>query len=274
MKENAIIKEQRNMQTLKIMQGEVNFLQDLIKTFEDEFRRLPEGYVCVNRIHGYNRYYHRIRRLNQSKYLKKTETDTLQALMRKRFIKQNLSVLRANAGHLSACIKNYKIYDPDAIINSLTEIFGQRASKAERETESMTMTAWEAAEHETNPYYEENKIHITPRGGRVRSKSEAMIAAYLYSKGIEYRYEASLLLEGKQLYPDFTIRRPSDGGIIYWEHFGLLRDEGYCRRAVEKVFHYMRNGIVPGENLIITCDDANGGINMETIAALVKGFVT
>ena len=76
-------------------------------------------------------------------------------------------------------------------------------------------------------WYDENKVHITERGEKVRSKSEVIIANHLYQKEkdlkIEYSYETKY--EGKNgdcKLPDFTITK---GDKIYLlEHLGMLSD--------------------------------------------------
>lgn len=66
---------------------------------------------------------------------------------------------------------------------------------------------WRSIKYEGNPYRPDQKIHRTPGGIYVRSKSELLIATHLEYMDIPYRYEAPLFLEGNIVYPDFTILR-------------------------------------------------------------------
>jgi len=128
-------------------------------------------------------------------------------------------------------------------------------------------------------FLEERLIHNTTRGELVRSKSEVIIANLLHAKTIDYDYEQELVLDGNPTnkFPDFTIEDDNTGEIYYWEHLGMLGDQGYKRRWNEKEQWYRDNGILPhneggGPNgtLITTRDDPNGGIDSLYINRLIK----
>lgn len=128
-------------------------------------------------------------------------------------------------------------------------------------------------------WYDENKVHITERGEKVRSKSEVIIANYLNQKvkalKIEYSYEAEY--EGKNRdfkLPDFTITK---GDKIYLlEHLGMLNDENYKNKWEEKKKWYEDNGIYEASDdntdkvqLIITKDE-NGALEKDIYNKLDK----
>ena len=80
-----------------------------------------------------------------------------------------------------------------------------------------------------------------------------------------------LVLDGQLLYPDFTVKRVSDGKIIIWEHFVMMDDEGYKEKTLHKLHMYERNGYIPYDNFIATYGN-NGSIDMtllERIADLM-----
>ena len=67
----------------------------------------------------------------------------------------------------------------------------------------------------------------TPRGERVRSKSEWMIASMLDASGVPYRYEETVGLHelyGGAFHPDFTVLNKRTRKEYYWEHFGRMDD--------------------------------------------------
>ena len=77
-------------------------------------------------------------------------------------------------------------------------------------------------------FLEEGLIYRTERGDLVRSKSELVIADKLHARGIDYAYEQPLVLpNGRTRYPDFTIADHAHGVTFYWEHLGMLDDQGY-----------------------------------------------
>jgi hypothetical protein len=125
-------------------------------------------------------------------------------------------------------------------------------------------------EHEGG-WYDDNLIHITLKGEKVRSKSETLIANELYHAGIHYIYEKKLLLkDGSNWLPDFTIQL-NDGREIYWEHLGMLGNHSYRKRWDYKKEVYAKNGIAEDKgNLKITQDDLNGGFNSIKIKEIIK----
>lgn len=126
--------------------------------------------------------------------------------------------------------------------------------------------------------FENQLIHRTRQGEPVRSKSEVIIADNLSTEGIEYIYEKKLVTsDGSERYPDFTIEDAESGVIYYWEHLGLLHEEGYRKRWVRKLKWYKSLGMLPYENgggengtLIITRDTDKGGIDSDAINRLIK----
>jgi hypothetical protein len=103
-----------------------------------------------------------------------------------------------------------------------------------------------------NPSHIEGLVYLTSSGIRVRSKSERSIADALDQYEIPYHYEAALALDSEKRYPDFTIYRPSDGKMILWEHFGLMDQDRYRNKSIEKLSFYARHGFFPYDNLICT----------------------
>ena len=111
---------------------------------------------------------------------------------------------------------------------------------------------WINESYNCNPHYPEQLSIPCPSGKKVRSKSESYIDMALFQKGIPYRYECELIIQGKTFYPDFTLLNPITGNLIYWEHFGIMDDSSYAKKAFNKMQLYHSNGIVPGKNLITT----------------------
>lgn len=123
-------------------------------------------------------------------------------------------------------------------------------------------------------YYEQSLIHRTIKGELVRSKSEVIIANMLHESGIEYEYEKELDLgeDGIRI-PDFTIQDAESGLCFYWEHCGMLGDATYEKRWNEKKELYRKHGIVEGENLIVSQDSRNGGIDSAELKSLIEKYL-
>ena len=124
-------------------------------------------------------------------------------------------------------------------------------------------------------FYENNLIHKTARGELVRSKSEVIIADALLTLGVDY-YEYEKLLdlgEDGIKSPDFTIEDVESGVKWYWEHCGMMSDEGYRRRWETKRAVYEKHGIIEGENLIVSEDKLDGSIDSQEIRNLIKKYL-
>ncbi len=128
------------------------------------------------------------------------------------------------------------------------------------------------APYEQNPKHPEQLIHKTASGKLVRSKSEAMIDLYLYTKQIPYRYECSLQLGETTLYPDFTILHPHTGEIIYWEHFGMMDEPFYYQKVFPKLQLYTAYGIVPSIRLITTYETRTNPLSSEVIEKIIEHY--
>lgn len=62
----------------------------------------------------------------------------------------------------------------------------------------------------------------------------------------------------------------NDGSIVIWEHFGMINDKGYVEEMVAKYNNYVHYGIVPWDNLVMTFDKKNGGLNVEEVEFIIE----
>ncbi len=129
---------------------------------------------------------------------------------------------------------------------------------------------WINTPYEQNKNYPEHLIFRTLDGKTVRSKSENLICTFLYMHKIPYRYECALELGTTTYYPDFTIMHPVTGEIYYWEHFGMMDDRKYQEKFYSKIEDYVSNGIIPGINLIITCETKEIPLDSEQIERMIE----
>jgi len=129
--------------------------------------------------------------------------------------------------------------------------------------------AWMQAEYNQLAYAPEEKKHSTSHGLKVRSKNEVIISEKLYEHRIVFRYEMLLDFAGGLLAPDFVIKR-ADGKMFYWEHMGLTNNKDYLDRQLQKIKLYASANIVPWDNLIISFDSIDGGIDIRVIESEIR----
>jgi len=137
---------------------------------------------------------------------------------------------------------------------------------------SQELTDWMYATYNHNPQFPEHLTHTTISGHLVRSKSEALIATFLHMNHIPFRYECELHLGSSILYPDFTIRHPRTGKLYYWEHFGLMDDPSYSKKAFSKLHLYTTHGIIPSFHLITTYETKLLPLTSQTIEKLIHEY--
>lgn len=138
---------------------------------------------------------------------------------------------------------------------------------------SKDCSAWENEEYDSSELFPEGLLFSTVGGLKVRSKSEAIIAGLLEINNVPFRYEAALNLGDKTYYPDFTILRPGDKKILYWEHFGMADDEGYSTSMDRKMAIYRKHGIVPWDQLITTYEIERGSMDVRDIQNIINLFL-
>ncbi len=130
------------------------------------------------------------------------------------------------------------------------------------------------SQNSTYPFAVQN---ITIDGRIVRSLAEVIIYNLLKFHGIKFDYERKITVateDGykKELIPDFTIFTPT-GEVKYWEHVGRFDDIEYRKRFFDKIVIYYRNGIVPGENLILTFSKKDYSVDSSEINRIIESLL-
>lgn len=119
-----------------------------------------------------------------------------------------------------------------------------------------------------NPYRREDRIHISARKEKMRSRAEILVSDALIAAGLNYRYEKELVINGKRYYPDFTVSCPLFPYDIYIEYCGFDSAE-YVRRQHRKIIEYEKGGIRQGVNLLIIWE-SDGLLDAAYIRDLIK----
>ena len=121
-----------------------------------------------------------------------------------------------------------------------------------------------------NSYPIEGNI-FTSKGEKVRSKSEKILADLFHKYDIPYVYEPRLKLEnGQSMCPDFAILNKRTRKTIFWEHLGLIDQDEYAVRTMEKFHEYENNNLRLGENLLLSMESSKSGLNMKIVENQIK----
>ncbi len=137
---------------------------------------------------------------------------------------------------------------------------------------SKELSDWMQKSYEHNPLHPEHLNIKSSSGNLVRSKSEMIIDMFLHLNKIPFRYECALYLNETTIYPDFTIRHPQTGTFYYWEHFGMMDDPTYAKKAYSKLQLYTSHGIIPSIQLITTYETKEHPLSTEVIEKLIEHY--
>lgn len=253
-----------NKETLEIisLKKRAADLQALISTF-------PEGTLHISGNGKYVKYYRYLGSTGDGTYhrvyISKSEHQLAVLLWEKGYLTAILEDTLVRIDNLSRFIDGTSAYVTPSILKMFA---GKRSSDLAAEglahlatldgaefisqLDPKSLMAWQNDTYAKNQKYPDQLIISGPYDMKFRSKSEAFIASSLAKYQIPFRYECRF--GSHEVYPDFTIKRPLDGQIIIWEHFGLWQRGGYRSDALKKLDLYARDGYVPGRNLIITCE--------------------
>ena len=178
--------------------------------------------------------------------------------------KEELSSLNAHLATLSKLTKAENLISQSSEYRALISPYYSPASKDYSE--------WQRQPYDKNNLFPETLIHTSFSGNSLRSKSEAIIDSLLFQNKIPFRYECQLILGDRILYPDFTIRHPLTGKLYYWEHFGLMDNPDYAKKACEKLHIYISYGIIPSISLITTYETKSSPLTTEKVSQILKQY--
>lgn len=128
---------------------------------------------------------------------------------------------------------------------------------------------WYIDDYQQNEEFPENMQFTVKLGFKVRSKSEVIIADWLYEEGILFHYEEQVILSGDASYPDFYV--PITFVEKYaWEHFGAMDNEKYFHRTRGRILNYLDHHRFPGINMITTYETKKNPLSEELVENQVR----
>ena len=241
-----------------------------IENIEKKLKVLPEGRIVVRRQNG-NVYYYFAKPKTKDRYLTKADSALISQLLQKRYLKE---VLKAAKNELAVLSKMMSLYPEDLP----EELYKKLPEELRTGVEPVILGNEQDAREWMNepfigkPFKDDAPVYKTIKGERVRSKSEVMIADRMFFRGVPYKYECPIMIDGQVIHPDFSIKRMSDNKLIYHEHCGRMDDPEYVNDLVERVNLYNQAGIMQGDRLTFSFETADKPLDNRVIDRLIDEF--
>lgn len=253
----------------KMLEQEMKQLEEKIRILEQRLARYPEGILILGSSGGYTQYYYRDGK-GYKHYLKKEQREFAQLLAQKDYDDKLLGNLKTKHHYVKKCYNQYKE-------KSVMEIYEKLHHSRKNLVEPIYVSdheyakQWQDVSWQRKPFAEGVPEIYTVKGERVRSKSEKILADYFEREGIPYRYEYPVRLSGsKIIHPDFMLLNIHTRKEYYLEHLGQMDNPEYAANAVSRIEEMARNGIVQGNNLLLTAETSKHTLNMGYVQKLIE----
>ena len=245
------------------------------RLFDEELKNLPDGFINTRKSNCKVYFTWQIpkggrRRKTFRKGISKND-DLINKLLRKKYLKSAIRRIDNNIRILEKALSNYEEINEEAVLG--TYLLKHPEMEGKLKHGRADVDAWAEGYRKTVNFREEGLKSTSSSGSKMRSKGELIIASRLDFYKIPYRYEAPIEHPDVKRIPDFTIKRPRDQKIIYWEHLGMMDNEGYRRENNRKLQEYEDINVTPWNNLIMTYDQEDGGIDVRIIDGLIQGWL-
>lgn len=240
----------------------------------DNLKDVPPGTLRVSCGKNWTQYYHCMPDGKKNgKYIPKSEENLIRRLAQKAYDEKILKLTKKRLSQIKRITRDYEEEEIEDVFSK--EHKGrQKWIRPVEPTWKQQLEEWMSKDYRRKEFQEDAPIIMTNRGERVRSKSEKILADYFFQKGIIYKYECPLYLKGiGVVHPDFTFLSRKTRQEIYWEHDGRMDDPIYAQNAVRKIQAYEKNGIYPGERLILTFETTKNVLDMELVEKLVSRYL-
>lgn len=255
---------------IRLLDSEMMWTNEMIGKANAMLKNAPPGELRVIRHHTNYQYYHSLP--GQRNYISKKNPKLAIKLAQKEYDKAVLSKALTFQEQLDALWHTLEV-DFDEIINQFQEE-KKKLIKPYFTSDDEFIREWENMSFDSKLFDESTPELFSNRGERVRSKSEKIIADRLAELGIPYRYEAPLFLGTMGIvYPDFTLLKVCTREEIYWEHLGMMDDSSYVHKALNKINTYIRNGYIPGKNLLLTFESKAVPLNMRNVESQLRAIL-
>lgn len=256
---------------LEEIEQRIQQLKQIISEKERALTDVPDGSIHIFHSAGRTQYY--LNKDGKRKYIKESEKEIVEKLCQKDYDQKVLLAAQRELKQLEKLYHNYSEKTCESIYGRFIEERKNLVNPIWLPDDEF-VKKWEQVEYDRKGFQEGSPEFYTDKGERVRSKTEILIANALYKNNVPYRYEAPLRLNYYGVvHPDFTILNIRCRKEMYWEHMGMLDDENYRNHALGRIVAYEKNGIFPGQGLILTHETSKNPINSKMIEKTILQYL-
>ncbi len=281
---------------------------ELTRITETSEQEIDDRFIICKTYRGKPRFYAKGAD-GKEQYLMADQKDLIAKLARRRYNEKTRKVAVQEMKQLEKCLsilRNEK--NGLADISRVSDGFPEPLKKYIT-LDSMSDDEYSARWQEENVVVKSKRIHAednyhkfkTMRGDYVGSKSEAIIADRLFANGIPYHYEVAFIPEAKAdlaspvydeygriigyealgfdpferdtLHPDFYVLNKRTRKAYFWEHLGRLQDPKYCTDNLNRLVRIIDAGYRIGEEILITHEDSNNPLRLESIDEIISRYL-
>ena len=284
---------ERRMNNMNNLDRAELWIENEIKSYKDTHRRLSKRLGALTHsinderlsycVKNGSRYFSEVwveDGVRKSRYLGPEDDREVLEIQEKRFIRKALPVLERKIRMLEAGVNEIGAIDFLKLNESMPKVYRLPDAQVKKIIGPDAEEKWYAKAVKEKAADDErfgisrpqDLIHTAKDGTKTRSKSEMAIANELINRGIPYLYEKPTSVRNYLLHPDFTFYSYSRMKPMIWEHAGMMGDEGYRRSFEERMDLYMRGGLVPCVDVIITFDTTDGRLDARVIDAIIDEY--
>ncbi|WP_026651029.1 hypothetical protein [Butyrivibrio proteoclasticus] len=244
---------------------------------EKEVQKAPEGSLRVDRCHNdiYFRCYKKEEKHEHKngQYIHKDNKQLAIDLAQKEYNRKALTGVTKLEKGLDNLLKCYEQNNLEIIYNGLGEVKKSMITPIVLPDDKY-IDKWKKEKKTDINTYENVTNIFSEIGEHVRSKSEKILADKFMMEGIPYVYEPNVVLkDGSQIFADFALLNVRTRQDYYLEHFGMMDNPEYARRAVQKMEMYYQNGYYMGKNIIYTFETSDIGLGKDVIDRIVREYL-
>lgn len=261
-------------QTINTINRRLVELNQLVEECRSQLINAPDGHIRIQP-HAKDYQYYLRTEVDDLKghYIRKDDIQLVYKVLQRDYIEKILEEAESEIDILKRFTKRYH---PENLIDAYDKLSLQRKQfvKPFIQSDEDFVKNWQSLDYRHMSFEDGTPEFYTSFGLRVRSKSEIMIAEALHRHNIPFRYEFPISISSIGIvHPDFyclNVRLHKD---IPWEHFGMLDNEKYANRNINKLEKYMLSNYMPGNNLILTFESLEHPLDSRVIEKCIAEYL-